>query len=105
MKKKVKKVKAQGKYNETWLGVSGFTLSIAGLVLAIIGPFAALFTTFMPIIFLAIALVFAIIQQKKNPTKFGKISLILGIIGVVIFIIWTIVLFKVLLPLAQQAMQ
>jgi len=99
MKKKVNKKKSDKGNSFTYLGVVGFTLAISGIFLIFFS------TAFVPPIFLIVALVFSIIQQVKNPTKIGKAALIVSIIGIVLYIVWMILLFKVLLPLAQQAMQ
>ena len=99
MKKKVKKKKSIDKSFSTNLGIVGLTLAISGIFLIFFS------TAFVSPIFLVVALVFSIIQQVKNPTQIGKAALIVSIIGIILYIVWMIVLFKVLLPLAQQAMQ
>ena len=96
MKKSVKKEKSVKKSNTVNLDSPALTLAIAGIFLIF---FSSLF---IPPLFLILALVFAIIQQKKKPTNIGKSSLILSIVGMVLYIAWIIILFKVLLPLAQQ---
>ena len=98
MKKKVKSQKSK-KYNKTALGIAALTLAISGIFLTFFA------SPIVAPIFIIVALVFAIIQQTKNPTKMGKSALILGIISVVVYVVWIILLFKVLLPLAEQAMQ
>ncbi len=98
MKKKVK-AKSSEKYTKTDLGIAALTLAISGIFLTFFA------SPIVAPLFIIVALIFAIIQQTKNPTKTGKSALIVGIIGVVVYIAWLIILFRVLLPLAQQAMQ
>ncbi len=77
------------------LGISGFTLAIAGFFSVIIfGP--------LNIIFFIIGLIFCIVQQKRNPTKIGKIGLIINVIGIIVGVLWTIVLIKVIAPIIKE---
>ena len=98
MKKKVNKKKSDKKSSITNLGVVGLTLAISGIFLIFFS------TAFVSPLFLIAALIFSIFQQVKNPIKIGKAALIVSIIGILLYIVWMIILFKVLLPLAQQAM-
>lgn len=75
------------------LGISGFTLGIVSIAILIFNP---LFGTFASIV----GLVFCLVQQKKNPTKFGKMGIIINIIGfvlnVVIFYLYIITIYDYL---------
>jgi len=85
-KKEDKKNKSEG------LGISGFTLGVLSIILA----------GWLGIITSATGFIFCRIQQKDNPTKLGKIGIVLNIIGFVISIIF-IVLYTFFLPqLTQQ---
>ena len=99
MKKKVNKKKSDKISSLTYLGIVGLTLAISGIFLIFFS------TAFVSPIFLIVALVFSINQQVKNPTRIGRSALIVSIAGIVLYVAWMILLFKVLLPLAQQAMQ
>ncbi len=85
----------KSKYNEEYLGISGFVLGIlsilfagwAGMLIAVVGFFLCLY------------------QQKKNPIKAGRLGMILNIIGFVIGIIFVIVYLKFLIPFIQQLQQ
>jgi len=99
MKKKVSKTTSIKKSNKINLSSSALTLAISGIFLTF---FAS------PIIaplFFVVALVFSIVQQTKNPDRLGKIALIVSIVGIVVFTIWMILLFKVFLPALEQAVQ
>ena len=94
--------KKKSKKNGEALGISGFTLGIAGYfsllfmgVLSIIGVLAFFIT----------GLVFCIIQQKRKPTKLGKIGLIINIVGIIATIILGIVVAIYLYPLLQEQLQ
>ncbi len=80
------------------LGISGFTLGIAGF-------FSLLFMGFLSLVFFITGLIFCIIQQRKNPTKFGKRGLIINIIGIIATIILGIVVVIYLYPLLQEQLQ
>ena len=99
MKKKANKKKSVDKSSLTTFGIVGLTLAISGIFLIFFS------TAFVSPIFLVVALALSIMQQVKNPTKIGKAGLIIGIIGIVLYVVWMVVLFKVLLPLAEQAIQ
>jgi len=90
-KKKTKKI------GET-LGISGFTLGIAGF-------FSLLFMGLLSLAFFIMGLIFCIVQQRKNPTKFGKRGLIINIIGIIATIILGIVVIVYLYPLLQEQLQ
>ena len=82
-------------YDEEGLGIAGFTLGVlsivligwAGIVIAIVGFFLCLY------------------QQKKHPTRTGKVGLIINIIGFVLGIIFLIVYVIYLLPIMQELIQ
>ncbi|MFH1311142.1 MAG: hypothetical protein ABIH65_01920 [Nanoarchaeota archaeon] len=59
------------------LGIAGFTLGIVSLAILVFNP---LFGTLASIV----GLILCIIQQKRNKTKFGKIGIIINIIGFVL---------------------
>jgi len=90
-KKKMKKIGEA-------LGISGFTLGIAGF-------FSLLFMGLLSLVFFIAGLIFCIIQQRKNPTKFGKRGLIINIIGIIATIILGIVVIVYLYPLLQEQLQ
>lgn len=90
-KKKLKKIGEA-------LGISGFTLGIAGY-------FSLLFMTVLSLAFFITGLVFCIIQQKRKPTKLGKMGLIINIIGIIATIVLWIVLVVYLYPLIQEQLQ
>ena len=76
----VEKKESKGSGEE--LGLVGFTFGILSIIL--IGSNG---------IFIAvIGFIFSMIQQKRNPTKFGRIGIILNIIGFILAIILIIVL-------------
>jgi len=91
MEKKVNK-------NSEALGVSGFTLGISGIFVSFfLYPFYGL-------LFLILALIFSVIQQKKKPTRIGKAALIISIAGIVGTIIWWIALIKIIIPYLVEKM-
>lgn len=77
---------------ENAFGIAGFILGIlsiiyigwAGILIALVGFFLSLY------------------QQKKNPTKAGRIGLVLNIIGFVAGIIVVAVYAYILLPKLQE---
>jgi hypothetical protein len=74
------------------LGTSGFTLGIVSIILA----------GWLGLITGIIGFSFCMVQQKKNPSKLGRIGKILNIIGVVISIALLIVTYYYLLPMISQ---
>ena len=90
--------KKKSKKNGEALGISGFTLGIAGY-------FSLLFMTLLSLAFFITGLVFCIIQQKRKPTKLGKIGLIINILGIIATIILGIVVAIYLYPLLQEQLQ
>jgi len=74
------------------LGISGFTLSILSI----------LFAGLNGIMISIISFIFCFIQQKKNPTKIGKIGLIISIIGFIVSVVLIIVSIFYLAPLMGQ---
>lgn len=80
------------------LGISGFTLAIAGF-------FSLLFMGLLSLVFFIIGLIFCIIQQKRKPTKLGKIGLIINIIGIIATIILMVIVAVYLYPLLQEQLQ
>lgn len=80
------------------LGISGFTLAMAGI-------FSLLFMTILSLAFFITGLVFCIIQQKRKPTKLGKMGLIINIVGIILAIISIIVVAIYLYPLLQEQLQ
>lgn len=81
--------------SEGALGIAGFVLGVlsiiflgwAGLIIAIVGFF------------------FCLYQQKKHPTRTGKIGLRLNIIGFILGIIFLIAWTYYLIPIIQELMQ
>ena len=67
MKKRTKKSKINGNS----LGASGFTLGILSI----------LFAGWIGVIFAIVGFIFCLTQQKRKPTKIGKVGMILNIIG------------------------
>lgn len=80
------------------LGISGFTLGIISIVLLI-------FTPFLGVLMSIVGFSLSFSQQKKNPTKLGKMGIILNVIGFVLSIVWWIVLIKYLAPILQAQLQ
>jgi vacuolar-type H+-ATPase subunit I/STV1 len=73
------------------LGISGFTLGVLSILLA--GG--------MGIFIAVVGFLFCYAQQRKSPTRLGRIGVILNIIGFVLsilFIIW-------LVPVVSQQLQ
>jgi len=99
-KKKVEKKeeKTNKKYGEK-LGNAGFILGILSIVFGII------IAPILGIIIAVTGFILCFVQQKKNPTKKGKIGLILNIIGFAASIIWWIIVIKVIFPLMQDQLQ
>jgi len=93
-----KKKKKESKKIGEVLGISGFTLGIAGF-------FSLLLSLPLSLIFFITGLIFCIIQQRKNPTKFGKRGLIINIIGLVATIIFGIIIVVYVYPLIQEQLQ
>lgn len=89
-----KEEKKTAKKSGESLGVAGFILGIISIVVGI------LIAPIFGIIASITGFTLSMIQQKKKPTKKGKLGIILNGIGFVVSIIWWIVLIKVLLPLA-----
>ena len=94
VKKRVKK-SVKSDYKKEHLGLSSFTLAIAGF-------FVTLFTPVASFIMFVVSLVFSAIQQKKNPTKLGKVALILSIIGIIVDVLFVIFLIKFMNGLVAQ---
>lgn len=94
MKKGVKK-RSNSNYKKEHLGLSALTLAITGFFVTLFNPFAS-------IVIFIVSLVFSIIQQKKNPTKQGKVALILSIIGLVLDVIFIFLLVTVIANLIAQ---
>ncbi len=92
-----KRKKESKKIGET-LGISGFTLGIAGY-------FSLLFMGLFSLGFFITGLIFCIIQQRKNPTKFGKKGLIINIIGIIATIILGVVVVLYIYPFIQDQLQ
>jgi hypothetical protein len=88
--------KKEDKHTEEGIGIAGFVLGIlsiiffvggAGIVIGIVGFFLCLY------------------QQKRHPTRLGKIGLILNVIGFVIGLIFLIAYMVYLLPKMQEIIQ
>jgi len=73
------------------IGNSGFTLGILSILLA--GT--------MGILIAVVGLIFSVLQQRKNPTKLGKVGVILNIIGFILSIAFIIYL----VPIFQSTLQ
>lgn len=98
MKKRVKKKSSSIesgkkilKKDSTALGISGFTLAIVGITTILLHPFISS-------VALIVALVFCIVQFRKNKTRIGKAGLILSIIGILLNIAWWIILIHYIVP-------
>jgi len=91
----VEKKEEKQKYNREDIGIAGFTLGIlsivlvgwAGIAIAIVGFFLCLY------------------QQKKHPTKTGKIGIILNVIGFVLSVVFIVAYVVYLLPRMQEIIQ
>jgi len=86
--------KSKSKSGES-LGISGFTLGIMSIVLVIFSPILGILTSI-------VGFIFCVIQQRKNPTKFGKSGIIINAGGFLLNIIWMIVLINYILPVVQE---
>ena len=74
------------------LGISGFTLGIMSIILAgWLGVFTAI-----------VGFILCRVQQKNNPTKLGRIGIILNIIGFVLSVVLIIAYAFYLLPMVNQ---
>jgi len=91
-KKEEKKSEKEIKIKGNSLGASGFTLGILGI----------LFMGYYGIVMSILAFIFCFIQQKKKPTKLGKVGLILGVIGFALSILWILYLAPMLTNYLQQ---
>ena len=78
-------VRKEGKSTSEKLGVSGLTLAISAFFVAVFTPIASL-------VMFIVALIFSIIQQRKNPNKLGKIALIVSIVGLVLVIVFIVIM-------------
>jgi uncharacterized protein YqhQ len=96
--KKKSEKKESKKYGEK-LGNAGFILGILSIV------FGIMIAPILGILLAMVGFSLCIVQQKKNPTKKGKLGLILNIIGLSISIIWWIIVLKVIFPLVQDQLQ
>jgi len=74
------------------IGITGFTLGVLSII----------FAGWIGVILGIVGFIFCYAQQKKNPTKLGKVGMILNAIGFVASIIFLIVYVKYLAPLIQQ---
>lgn len=84
--------KKEVKKGDDGIGIVGFTLGILSIVLAgWIGMILGIIGFFL-----------CFSQQRKNPTKMGKIGIILNIIGVVASIIFLFFYYKYIIPFIQQ---
>lgn len=90
--------KKKSKRSGETLGISGFTLGIAGF-------FVLLFMWPLSLVFFITGLILCIVQQRKNPTKFGKRGLIINIIGIVATIILGIIIVIYIYPIIQEQLQ
>lgn len=80
------------KSGDDGLGISGLTLGILSIVLAgWIGMILGIIGFFL-----------CLSQQRKNPTKMGKIGIILNIIGVIASIIFLFFYYRYIIPFIQQ---
>ena len=85
-------IKKEAKAKGEELGVVGFILGILsiifvgsnGIIIAIVGFF------------------FCLVQQKRNPTRLGKIGMILNVIGFILAVVLIVLLLTVLKPYLEQ---
>lgn len=82
---------AEKKIGES-LGLSGFTLGVLSIV----------FLGLNGILISIISFIFCAVQQKKNPTKIGKVGLILSVIGFTLNVLVIVVSIMYLAPLLNQ---
>ena len=90
--------KNKSKKNEESFGISGFTLGIVSIVVILFNPF-------LGVLISIVGFSLSLAQQRKKPTKSGKMGIILNIIGFVSNILWWILLATYLLPILQQRLQ
>jgi len=83
--------KKESKNSEAY-GIIGLTLGILSIV----------YLASNGIILSIIGFVFSVVQQKRNPTKFGKTGMILNVIGFVLGIVFIIVALVYLKPLFEN---
>ena len=75
------KKEGETKVKANSFGAAGFTLAVSSIVILLFGVLGIIV---MPII----GFIFCFIQQKKKPTKLGKVGLIVSVIAVVLFLIY-----------------
>ena len=90
--------KSKSKKSSEVLGISGFTLGIMSIILVVFTPVLGIITSI-------VGFTFCIIQQKRKQTKFGRLGLILNIIGFIANIIWLTILIKYLLPIIREQLK
>ncbi len=99
VKTSVKKEVKTEKGKSEALGISGFTLGmISFLELIFFTPYLGIFLTIIGIIFCGV-------QQKRNPTRLGKIGLVINLFGLVLNSLLMYTLLKVLIPTIQQMVE
>ncbi|MBU0894215.1 MAG: hypothetical protein KKF48_03710 [Nanoarchaeota archaeon] len=76
-----------------------------GLIGFIFGIISIILVSNNGVLFAILGFIFCYIQQKKNPTKFGKIGIILNIIGFVLAIILIILALTYLKPLLESTLE
>jgi len=80
------------------LGISGFTLGIMSIVLVVFSPL-------LGILVAIVGFVLSLVQQNRNPTKYGKLGVILNVAGFILNILWWVFLITYLLPILQEQLQ
>jgi hypothetical protein len=77
------------------LGVAGFTLAITSISIILLGTFGIMIMPFL-------GFIFCLIQQKKRPTRIGRIGLIISLISFVFVLVYVFYLGPLLLKYLQS---
>jgi len=92
----VEKREEKSKHTEEGIGIAGFVLGILSIIFFIGGA---------GIVIGIVGFSLCLSQQRKHPTRLGKIGLILNVIGFALGIIFLIAYTAYLFPKMQEIMQ
>ncbi len=90
--------KSKSKKSSEAFGISGFTLGIMSIILVVFTPILGIVTSI-------VGFAFSLVQQKRKPTKFGRLGLILNVIGFIANMIWLAVLIKYIIPIVEEQLK
>ena len=68
------------------LGIAGFTMGVLSVILA----------GWLGIGIAIVGFIFCLVQQRKNPTKLGKVGIVINVVGFVVSILFIVVFVKYL---------